>query len=164
MSSRDVVAALAVLVVVSLTGARAADSPPDVKAPAVSDAPMLAKQVQALDDRLSTTFNAHDLDGLMALFADDLEFFHDKDGLQHFADTKAGFAGLFAQNTDIRRELVKESFAVYPVPGYGAMQLGTHRFCHHEKDREECGSFEFVHVWRREGAGWKLARVISYGH
>lgn len=116
------------------------------------------------DAALSKAFNAHDLDGLMSLFADDLEFYHDTGGLQRYADVQQGFGKLFAKNDRIRRELLPGTFRVYPIAGYGAVELGAHRFCHAENGRDECGTFEFVHVWRHEANQWKLARAVSYGH
>ena len=164
------IAALVTLVLVLAAGAgateraRGAAATPMAKTDPDAGEAALAQQVQQLDDRLTAAFDAHDLDALMALFADDLEFFHDKGGLQHLADVRAGFARLFAQNNGIRRELVPGSLRVYPVPGYGAMELGAHRFCHLENGRDDCGTFEFMHVWRHDDAEWKLARVVSYGH
>ena len=124
----------------------------------------LHAEVVRLDDRLSAAFNAHDLDRLMALFSPDLEFYHDADGLQSFAESKAGFGGLFAQNNGIKRQLVGGTLRVFPIAKYGALELGAHRFCHDENGKNVCGTFQFVHVWRQQGADWKIARVISYGH
>ncbi|HEY4080974.1 MAG TPA: nuclear transport factor 2 family protein [Burkholderiaceae bacterium] len=131
--------------------------------PASASAP-LTLEVAALDAKLTAAFDAHDLPALMALFTDDLEFFHDTGGLQHFAEVKAGFGGLFGQNNGIHRTLVPGTLKVYPIKDYGAIELGSHRFCHIEKAKEDCGTFAFVHVWRKSAAGWKIARVVSYGH
>ena len=124
----------------------------------------LMLEISTQDARLTAAFDAHDLPALMALFTDDLEFFHDTGGLQHFAEVKAGFGGLFGQNNGIRRELVPGSLQVYPIKNYGAIELGSHRFCHVEHGKQDCGTFAFVHVWRKSEAGWKIARVVSYGH
>lgn len=141
--------------------ASAESAPEPVSAP-------LTLEVTALDAQLTAAFDAHDLPALMALFADDLEFFHDTGGLQHFAEVKAGFGGLFGQNNGIHRTLVPGTLKVYPIKDYGAIELGSHRFCHIESPienaKEDCGTFAFVHVWRRSAAGWKIARVVSYGH
>jgi hypothetical protein len=45
-----------------------------------------------------------------------------------------------------------------------APPASTHRFCHAEQGKDECGVFSFVHIWRRTTTGWKISRVISYGH
>lgn len=116
------------------------------------------------DSSLFARFNAHDLPGTMRWFTSDVEFYHDGGGLQHLADVEAGFKGNFVQNNGLRRDLVPESLEVYPVPGYGAIEVGRHRFCHREGARTDCGEFKFVQVWRRTADGWKLARVVSFGH
>jgi hypothetical protein len=71
---------------------------------------------------------------------------------------------MFASATDIKRVLVKDSLEVYPVKDYGAIEIGAHRFCHKENDKDECGTFEFAMVWRKTGDSWKISRVLSYGH
>ena len=124
----------------------------------------LYREIQAQDAGMSEAFNRHDLGALMALFTDDLEFFHDLGGLQHFAEVKAGFGGLFKPGSDIRRELVPGTLQVYPIRGYGAIEVGSHRFCHTENGKPDCGTFAFTHVWRQTDGRWQIARVISYGH
>jgi hypothetical protein len=59
---------------------------------------------------------------------------------------------------------VAGSLDVHPVPGYGAIQIGEHRFCHDENGHEECGVFGFTHVWRDVDGQWQIVRVLSYGH
>lgn len=116
-----------------------------------------------MDDTISLSFNAHDLDGLMSLFARDVEFYHDTQGLQDFRKLRQGFSALFSRNKDISRERVG-TLEVYPIPGYGALEIGVHRFCHEESGRRDCGSFAFTQVWRHDPTRWHLTRVISYGH
>ncbi|HTO74184.1 MAG TPA: nuclear transport factor 2 family protein, partial [Gemmatimonadales bacterium] len=133
--------------------------------PAGRDAPdSLTVLMTRLDRELFDRANAHDLPGLMALFAPDLEFYHDKGGLQHWKDVEAGFRSIFEQNNGMHRELVAGSLEVYPIPNYGAMEAGRHRFCHQEKGKEECAVFKFVQIWRQDSTGWKVTRVVSYGH
>jgi hypothetical protein len=61
------------------------------------------------------------------------------------------------------RHLVPDSLHVHPVPDYGAIQLGAHRFCHDENGKEDCGIFQFIHVWQKLGGRWRTTRVLSYG-
>ena len=122
--------------------------------------------IAQLDGALFAAFNAHDIEALMALFADDLEFFHDNGGLTNYRQTKDGFKSLFANNADtgLRRDLVKGSLEVYPIKDYGAIEIGEHRFCHIENGKDDCGTFKFVMVWQRKNDAWKISRVISYDH
>ena len=80
-------------------------------------------------------FNDHDIPKLMGYFTPALEFYHDKGGLAGYAQTQQGFTQVSKQSPDIRRELVLGSLEVYPVPGYGAIEVGTHRFCHRENGK-----------------------------
>lgn len=116
------------------------------------------------DAKLFDAFNAHNVDALMAMFTDDLEFYHDTGGLTKYLQTGENFKKLFASAADIRRDLLPATLEVYPIKDYGAIEVGVHRFCHTENGKEECGSFKFVHVWRKSGDSWKISRVISYGH
>ena len=130
--------------------------------PAAQDA--LYQQVARLDAEMFAAFNAHDVDRLMAYFAPSLEFFHDKGGLSDFAQTKEGFARLFAQSPDISRTLVPGSLEVFPVKDYGAMHIATQRFCHVENGRDDCGNSKFAMVWQQQTDTWKITRVVSYDH
>ena len=120
--------------------------------------------VAGLDRKMFDACNAHDVDGLMAMFSDDLEFYHDKGGLLDHAQVKAGFTNVFGNNKDIRRELVDGTLEVYPVNGYGAIEIGAHRFCHTEDGKPDCGTFRFMQLWRYKDGAWQVSRDISYGH
>ena len=140
--------------------------PPSAATPAPKPAAKdeLYQTVARLDAEMFAAFNAHDVDKLMAYFADNLEFYHDKGGLSNFAQTKTGFARLFAQSPDISRTLVPGTLEVYPVKEYGAMHIATQRFCHVENGRNDCGNSKFVMVWQQQAGTWKITRVVSYDH
>ena len=117
-----------------------------------------------MDSSLSEAFNAHDVSRLMSLFARDVEFYHDTQGLQTYDEVASGFKGLFAGDDRIERTLVPGSLEVYPIKDYGAIEIGVHQFCHQENGEQECGSVRFLQVWKREGDQWVITRVVSYGH
>jgi hypothetical protein len=62
------------------------------------------------------------------------------------------------------RELVDGSLEVYPIKGYGAIEIGAHRFCHTEDGKLDCGTFRFLQVWRFKDGAWKVSRDVSFGH
>lgn len=110
---------------------------------------------------------------LAALVADDLEFFHDKHGLTtnsgaQFVKDIAAMCERQAAGTDFRarRELVPGSMSVHVIGNYGALQMGTHRFYALRAGKPDLltETGKFIDLWKREGATWKLARVISYDH
>ena len=138
--------------------------PPVTPAPKPVTKNELYQTVARLDAEMFAAFNAHDVDKLMAYFADNVEFYHDKGGLSNFAQTRAGFARLFAQSPDIARTLVPGSLEVYPVKDYGATHIATQRFCHVENGRNDCGNSRFVMVWQQQAGIWRITRVVSYDH
>lgn len=105
----------------------------------------LLQTVVDLDASVFGAFNDRDLDRFTEFFADDLEFYHDQDG-------RSGYAELAG------------SIEVHAVPGHGAIQIGQHEFCHEEDGTDDCGIVGFTHVWHRTSDGWKITRVLSYGH
>jgi ketosteroid isomerase-like protein len=124
----------------------------------------LLETIARTDSAIFDAFNAHDVDRLMAMFTDDLEFYHDTGGLTDYKQTAEGFKKMFASTPDIRRDLVKGSLEVYPIKDHGAVEIGEHRFCHKENGKDDCGTFKFAMIWRKSGESWKISRVISYGH
>ena len=65
----------------------------------------------------------------------------------------------------IRRELVAGSLEAYPIAGYGAVEIGVHRFYHiGTEDRDVVGEAKFINLWRLQNGAWQITRVISYDH
>ena len=124
----------------------------------------LYDEIAHMDRVLFDAFNARDLDKIKTLFTEDLEFYHDKGGLDSYKQSIDKIKNLFEQNNGLKRELVKGSLEVYPIKDYGAIEIGAHVFSHVENGKEVRGTFQFVNIWRKKDGGWKVARVISYDH
>ena len=153
---------LLVLIVAAFSiSAQAEDQPAKKKAATSGE---LFETIARMDSATFDAFNAHEVERLMGMFTDDLEFYHDTGGLTDYRQTKESFGKLFAGTPDIRRDLVKGSLEVYPIKGHGAIEIGEHRFCHKEKGKDDCGTFKFAMIWQKTGETWKISRVISYGH
>lgn len=124
----------------------------------------LYQEIAKQDSLLFNAFNRRDIDLFKTMFTEDLEFYHDKGGLTGYEHT-IDFLKTTAQgNNQLKRELVKGSLEVYPIPGYGAMEIGMHRFCHLDNGKQDCGTFKFVHIWQKKDNQWKITRVVSYDH
>jgi ketosteroid isomerase-like protein len=124
----------------------------------------LTVEIIRMDSALFAAFNERDLARLGTFFAPDLEFYQDNEGLENYSQTMKDFAELFRQSPRIRRMLVPGSVEVYPIKSYGAIEVGSHRFCHEENGKPECGTFKFLHVWRKASNSWQLSRIVSYAH
>ena len=123
----------------------------------------LVSTITALDAALFDAYNRCDLDKLGSYFADDLEFYHDQGGLmagkQKTIDAvKNNICG------KVRRELVPGTLEVYPIHGYGAVEIGVHRFYHPGQQTDAPGEAKFIHVWQLKDGTWKITRVISIDH
>jgi ketosteroid isomerase-like protein len=124
----------------------------------------LQSEIERMDSVLFAAFNARDVTALQTFFAPDLEFYQDNEGLENYTQTMKDFTEMFRQSSKIRRELVPGSLEVYPIKNYGAIEVGSHRFCHEENGKAECGTFKFLHVWRKTDTTWQLTRIVSYAH
>ncbi|HEU5452417.1 MAG TPA: nuclear transport factor 2 family protein [Terriglobales bacterium] len=130
---------------------------PDKKAP-------LYQKVAALDKQFFDAYNHCDLETAAAMLSDNLEFYHDQSGLD---TSKASVVEALKNNIcgKVTRELVPGSLKVYPLKGYGAVEIGVHLFHHpgHD-DTEPVGEGQFVQIWHDENGVWRLTRVISFDH
>ncbi len=124
----------------------------------------LFRTIASLDGALFDSYNRCDLEKFGAFFIDDVEFYHDQGGMtlgrQNLTESvKKNICG------KVRREIVPGTLEVYPMHGYGAVEIGVHRFYHPKAEqREPTGEAKFVHLWQNKDGAWKITRVISYDH
>jgi hypothetical protein len=115
-------------------------------------------------EALFVAFNTCNLEQFADFAADDLEFYHDRDGLitkqQVLEALKNNICG------KVRRELVSGSLDVYPIPNHGALETGVHRFYEIAQGKPDklVGIAKYSHIWRQADGAWKLSRVLSYDH
>ena len=124
----------------------------------------LRRRLLTLDKELFDAYNTCDLEKLGTLVADDLEFYHDLSGL---ATGKKTFLDAIKNNIcgKVTRELVPGTLEVHPLKGYGAMEMGTHRFLHPwTQDHGVVGEGKFITLWQYKDGAWKMTRAISYDH
>lgn len=148
-----------------------------------SEQPKLFVTMQTLDTQLFEAANHCNYAKLTALVDENLEFYHDQGGLTL---GRQAFLDSIKKNTcDVMiRELVAGTLQAYPIKGYGAIEMGVHRFHHpgHEKEFPAAkqlgmtrfldpgvaewpvGEAKFLHIWQVKDGNWKLTRVVSYGH
>jgi ketosteroid isomerase-like protein len=136
---------------------------PVVHAQSDSQSDVLFKTIQALDTKLFDAYNHCDLTTLGAMVSDDLEFYHDQTGLEV---GKAPFLAAIKQNIcgKVERTLLPDTLEVYPLKGFGAVELGIHRFHHPGRPEDGMGDAKFVTLWQNKDGAWKVTRVISYEH
>lgn len=129
--------------------------------PSIADAE-LPTIIAKLDQKHFDAFNHCDTDTLLALYAPDLEFFHDLSGRvlnrdQFIQAVKKNICG------KVRRRALPGTMEVYPMAKIGAIQVGRH--CFSEPGKADCiQQGRYYILWRFDGTTWQIARVFSYDH
>lgn len=127
----------------------------------IPDSKVLYDSIVHMDSVLFGAYNICDLETMASCFAEDIEFYHDQGGLMTNKDsimaaTKNNICG------KVTRQLIAGSIEVYPIAGYGAIQMGQHFFINNREPKPDHPSIgKFVHTWKKENGEWKLTRIIS---
>lgn len=122
----------------------------------------LSHQIASLDAQVFDAYNRCDLKTFSRFFDPAVEFYHDQGGATFDRKTLVENTRKYICNK-VRRELLQDTFKVYPIKDYGAIEEGEHRFC--QVDTGQCeGIARFVMVWHKRGDSWQLTRILSFGH
>ena len=107
-----------------------------------------------------TAYNDCDMETQEEFYDDDLEFYHDKGGL---ATSKVALLESIEKNIcgKVTRALLKDSVEVHDIPGFGAVEIGIHKFYNKEEPDAVSKPTKFISIWKQEGETWNLSRVIS---
>lgn len=126
----------------------------------------LLEEITEADRRLFEAFSACAVTRYANSFSKDLEFYQDHTGKTGYEQNLKALQDRCAEGILLRRELVEGSLVVNAVPGYGAIEAGTHRFYSRQKDGSEHldATAQFTNVWSKQTGGWKLVRIVSYDH
>ncbi len=126
------------------------------------DDAVLYHTIVSLDSAFFAAYNTCDvnLDSYANFYTDDVEFYHDKGG---FTNSKAELVESTRKFIcgKVTRELVKGSIEVYPIPNYGAVEMGLHKFHNHTEPNHKPTIGRFTIVWKNVGDNWKITKVIS---
>jgi hypothetical protein len=122
---------------------------------------VLYNEIVDMDSTFFHAYNNCDMDTQAAIYADSLEFYHDKGGLmtskQELLDaTKRNICG------KVTRELVKGSVEVYPIKDYGAVEIGLHKFYNNQEPAGTSSkASKFIIMWQYKNTKWHITKVIS---
>jgi hypothetical protein len=120
----------------------------------------LYQTIMELDSTYFAAYNDCDLATQASLMSDDLEFYHDQGGLgtsksEIIQSIEANICG------KVTRELVKESVEVHEIKGFGAVEIGYHKFFNNQEPDALSKPSRFITVWKNGGGNWKMHRIIS---
>ena len=120
----------------------------------------LYKTIVRMDSIFFHVYNTCDMATQASIYSDSIEFYHDTGGLttskeQLLESTRKNICG------KVTRELVRGSIEVSPIPGYGAVEIGQHKFHNNQEKNAVPKASKFVVIWKNENGKWKMTRVIS---
>lgn len=156
-------------IALALAAAQAAAS-----APALPEGPALTEAIATRDAAFfELLFNRCEPEQMRGFLTPDFEMYHDRDGV--FATDAETFVTAYRRLCEARRapdawrsrrELLRPTLNVHPVPGFGAIEDGEHQFYERRGDGPEqlVGHARFTQVWKLTAEGWRLSRVLSYAH
>jgi len=123
----------------------------------------LDKAITALDAALFDAYNRCDLEKFSSFFVEDVEFYHDQGGVTLGREKLTLSIKQNICGGDVRRELVPGTLRAHYMKGYGAVEIGVHRF-YHPNSNTPPGEGRFIHLWQYKDGAWKITRAISYDH
>src|SRR5258708_30164991 len=90
----------------------------------------LDKAISSLDAALFDSYNRCDLERFSTFFVEDVEFYHDQGGVTLGRENLTESVRKNICGGDARRELVPATLQIHYMKGYGAVEIGVHRFDH----------------------------------
>ncbi len=120
----------------------------------------LYNEIVKMDTKYFNAYNTCDMETQADIYAENLEFFHDKGGL---STSKSGLLKSLKENicNKVTRTLIKGSVEVYPIKDYGAIQIGYHKFYNKEEPNAKSIPSKFIVIWNKKNDNWKMTKVIS---
>ncbi|TDQ24035.1 nuclear transport factor 2 family protein [Tenacibaculum caenipelagi] len=130
----------------------------------------LFEEISRMDSLLFSAYNNAEIDKYKSLISEDIEFFHDKNGL---INSKKRIVDSFKKMTtkekntaySITRILVENSLEIHQISGFGAIETGTHQFIETNGSNQKIiTQAKFMHLWKKENGNWVITKVFSYDH
>ena len=120
----------------------------------------LYRTIARMDSVYFNAYNNCDMDTQGRIYSDSIEFYHDGSGLE---SSKKDLLKVIKENIcgKVTRELVPGSLEVYPLPGFGAVEIALHRFINHAEHDHVSEPSRFIVIWRHRDGKWQITRVIS---
>ena len=109
----------------------------------------LDKAITALDTQLFDAYNHCDLAKFASLLDENVEFYHDQGGVTLGREKLTESIKNNICTGDTQRVLVPGTLRIYYMKGYGAIEMGVHRFLHPKTEAVNgTGEGSFVNLWQ----------------
>lgn len=135
--------------------------------------PDAAKKARELDTALFDAFNHRNSEAMRPFYATDVEFFHDQVGRTLGQDAviatfRNKFDGDYVERHQlVQRVLINDSLQLFPIPGYGLLEVGKHRFTVSSRESKRVTAVTvgaFLHVIKTLNHAERIELALSYDH
>ncbi len=135
-------------------------------APALLPHAELMAEIRDVDRQVFEAYQDCDLSRYGTFLSRDLEFYQDDLGVRDRSQVLASMKNRCRAGIRLLRRLDEKTLVINGVPGYDAVEAGTHCIYSVRGDGSEHldATAQFTQVWTKKTGHWQLLRVVSFDH
>lgn len=135
-------------------------------APALLPHAELVAQIREVDRQVFEAYHDCDLSRYASFLSSDLEFYQDNIGVRNRSQLLASMKNRCNEGIHLSRRLDEKTLVINVVPGFDAVEAGTHRIYSVQGNGSEHldAIAQFTQVWTKKTGHWQLLRVVSFDH
>lgn len=134
-------------------------------APALLPHAELVTEIRRADRQVFEAYQNCDLSRYAGFLSRDLEFYQDNLGVRNRNQILVSMRNRCNEGIRLSRRLDEKTLIINVVPGYDAVEAGTHSIYSVQKGSEHLdATAQFTHIWTKRTGHWQLLRVVSFDH
>jgi hypothetical protein len=135
-------------------------------APALLPHAELVAEIRDVDRQVFEAYQDCDLSRYASFLSRDLEFYQDNLGVRNRSQILASMTNRCNEGIRLSRRLDEKTLVINVVPGFDAVEAGTHGIYSVQEDGSEHldATAQFTQVWTKKTGHWQLLRVVSFDH
>lgn len=134
-------------------------------APALLPHAELVAEIRDVDRQVFEAYQDCDVSRYGSFLSSELEFYQDDIGVRNRSQILASMTDRCKEGIHLLRRLDEKTLIINGVPGYDAVEAGTHRIYSVQQGSEHLdATVQFTQIWTKKTGQWQLLRVVSFDH
>jgi ketosteroid isomerase-like protein len=134
-------------------------------APALLPHADLVAEIRCVDRQVFEAYQDCDVSRYASFLSSDLEFYQDNIGVRNRSQILTSMKDRCNEGIRLLRRLDEKTLVINAVPGYDAVEAGTHRIYSIQEGSEHLdATVQFTQIWTKKTGHWQLLRVVSFDH
>ena len=134
-------------------------------APALLPHAELVAEIRDVDRQVFEAYQNCDLSQYARFLSRDLEFYQDNLGVRNRSQILTSMKNRCNEGIHLLRRLDEKTLVINAVPGYDAVEAGTHSIYSVQEGSEHLdATVQFTQIWTKKTGHWQLLRVVSFDH